>query len=68
MTHIIKDKQDALSHIKELFPIGQSDEWDNIWLSEIRDFGIENLPEELLKRMAQLMLENEGELVLLIKI
>lgn len=63
MEHIIKDKRDALGHINALYPIGQTNGWDNIWLAEIRDFGIENLPVELLKRMAKLMLENEGELV-----
>lgn len=62
---ILADKHDALRHINELYPPGQSDGWDNTWIAEIKDFGIENLPEELLKRMAKLMLENEGEEVMI---
>jgi hypothetical protein len=65
MAKIIVDRHDALRHINELYPIGQSDGWDNTWLAEIKDFGIENLPEELLKRMAKIMLENEGEEVII---
>ena len=62
---IISNKADALRHIEQLYPPGQTDGWDNTWIAEIKDFGIENLPEELLKRMAKLMLENEGEEVII---
>ena len=31
----IKDKDDAISHINNLFPIGQDPEWDRVWLETI---------------------------------
>lgn len=65
MQHLIVDKEDAIDHINNLFPIGQSIEWDEIWLNEIQSFGIENLPKELLARMVRLMIEDQGDSVII---
>jgi hypothetical protein len=56
----VTDKQDALGHIDSLYPIGQSDEWDRIWLDEIDRYGIDNLPEDLLIKIAQRMVDAES--------
>jgi hypothetical protein len=57
----ISNKEDAIEHIKNLYPIGQTNEWDLIWLDTIEEYGYENLPTKLLAIMAKKMLDYEGE-------
>ncbi len=61
----ISGKQDCLDHIQSLY--GGPNETgigDQIWLEAIADFGIENLPYDLLKKVAAKMLNEEGEEVI----
>ncbi len=61
----IKDKDDAISHINNLFPIGQDPEWDRVWLETIHDFGVQNLPTALLAIMAQKMAVAQGSVCII---
>jgi len=62
--HKISNKLDCLDHIQSLFGgPNETETGDRIWLDVLNEIGMENLPYDILKRVAAKMLHEEGERV-----